>query len=961
MLGLSEGPVAPDLLQLATTSAPLDNSQPPISYGLAPSMLTYDSQGRVAVEISATDPNALVGPLQSLGANVTGIAEDSQLLDAYVPVDQLPNLAALTGQGLLTARAVGMITSTGSVDAQSDQMTEADRLRAVNSLTGSGVTVGVLSDSYNNLGGAAADIASGDLSTPVFVRDNVPAVTGVNGEDEGRAMMQIVHDVAPGSPLAFATAEGGQAVMAQNIMDLAKPVASGGAGAKVITDDISYFSEPFYQDGTIAQAVNSVASSGVVYTAAAGNIDNNAYENTSPSLTSDSFFAGGNFINFGTAGSPTSRQSVRLSNGQAFIITLEWDNPFFNAAGDTLNLSIFLVDPTTQNVVAAGNVNTIGSGQPVQVFSFQNLTGAAKNYDILILAAGGTPGRLKWVNYGANSFGDLQINTPAVSGVSTNNAPTMNGHAQSASAIAAGAAPYFNQTVPESFSSFGPTTILFSADGLTRFGSPQVRAKPDVTGIDGVRTTFFPSTSSPFFFGTSAATPDVAGLAAQYLQGNPAATPAQVKAALIASGRAMQVNANFPTPSANVNQVGAGLVSGFRAVNGSPTPASIDYSEGFDALNGLNNSWFNSSRFTGQVQVTSTVGTVSPNTSPNQLVLSELDNTFGFGGVPQADLLLAGVSSTDGNDVGFSFQSSVVGALAPGFPMPATFNTFTVADGVAISADGVNWTRVEDLSTASTSYTLTQLNLSSIAAAAGIPLTSTFRLRFQGVFLAALPTQGLAFDSLQVSELKPFATPGLTALAGIATGSISNIASFTDGANPVGTYTATIDWGDGSPTSSGMVTFQSGQLVVSSTGHTYPTGGTKTFTVTLNDTATGRSTSSQGTATVSSDVTSQVTVARSGLFYQRATGFYVGTITITNTSGTDLSGSAIRLGFQNLTAGVTVDPTLAGYGVLDGLVFLSKPLAGNKLAAGQSIVFTVRYKDPSQVLINFTPDVFLDP
>jgi hypothetical protein len=479
----------------ANAWATVEVAQPTVSYGLGASYITRDSHGRVGVEITADDPVALVGPLQGLGATVTAIAAGSHLLDAYVPVGQLSSLAALTGQGLWSARAIGMITATGSVDAQSDQMSEADRLRAVNNLTGSGVTVGVLSDSYNNLGGAAADIATGDLSVPVFVRDNVPANTEVNGTDEGRAMMQIVHDIAPGSPLAFATAEGGQATFAQNIKDLAKPVANGGAGAKVITDDVTYFAEPLYQDGIVAQVVDFVAAGGVVYTSAAGNFDNNAYENTSPSLTSDPVFPGNgaNFINFGTSASPNSRQSVRLNNDQAFIITLQWDSPFFNAAGDTVNLGIFLVDPTTQAVVAAGNVNTVGSGQPVQVFSFQNTTGAAKNYDILILATGGTPGRLKWVNYGSNAFDDILINTPAVPGVSTNSAPTMNGHAQSANAIASAAAPYFDQTVPESYSSFGPTTILFSADGLTRFGSPQVRAKPDVTAIDGVKTTFFPS------------------------------------------------------------------------------------------------------------------------------------------------------------------------------------------------------------------------------------------------------------------------------------------------------------------------------------------------------------------------------------------------------------------------------------------------------------------------------------
>src|SRR5262249_24084221 len=183
------------------------------------------------------------------------------------------------------------------------------------------------------------------------------------------------------------------------------------------------------------------------------------------------------------------------------------------------------------------------------------------------------------------------------------------------------------------------------------------------------------------------------------------------------------------------------LVSGFRAVNGAPAPAPIDFTTGFDALNGLNNAWFNSSRFTGQVQVTTTVGTVSPTSSSNQLVLSELDDIFGSGAGPQADVLLAGISVTNGNDVGISFQSSAIGGLASGFGMPASFTTIVNADGVAISANGVNWTRVKDLSTLSTSYSLSQLNLSSIAAAAGIPLTSNFMLRFQGAFLEALPGQ----------------------------------------------------------------------------------------------------------------------------------------------------------------------------------------------------------------------------
>ena len=71
---------------------------------------------------------------------------------------------------------------------------------------GAGINVGVLSDSYNNLGGAAADVASGDLPAAGV---NVLEDNSSGGTDEGRAMCQLIHHVAPGASISFATAEGG--------------------------------------------------------------------------------------------------------------------------------------------------------------------------------------------------------------------------------------------------------------------------------------------------------------------------------------------------------------------------------------------------------------------------------------------------------------------------------------------------------------------------------------------------------------------------------------------------------------------------------------------------------------------------------------------------------------------------------------------------------------------------------
>ncbi len=100
--------------------------------------------------------------------------------------------------------------------------------------------------------------------------------------DEGRAMMQIVHDVAPGAGLAFYTAENSEADFANGIGQLAASVASGGAGAKVIVDDVGYFDEPFFQDGLVAQAINTVEANGVAYFSSAGNNGTLAYDNNAP-------------------------------------------------------------------------------------------------------------------------------------------------------------------------------------------------------------------------------------------------------------------------------------------------------------------------------------------------------------------------------------------------------------------------------------------------------------------------------------------------------------------------------------------------------------------------------------------------------------------------------------------------------------------------------------------------------
>jgi len=108
--------------------------------------------------------------------------------------------------------------------------------------------------------------------------------------------------------------------------------------------------------------------------------------------------------------------------------------------------------------------------------------------------------------------------------------------------IAVGAVPQCSPNQIEVFSSRGPTF-----DG---------RTKPDVVAVDGVAVTGaggFPTA----FFGTSAAAPHVAGLAALLLQINPGLSRSQLKSVLQQSA----------VPLGPVNTFGSGRVNGVPAAN----------------------------------------------------------------------------------------------------------------------------------------------------------------------------------------------------------------------------------------------------------------------------------------------------------------------------------------------------------------------------------------------------------
>ena len=135
--------------------------------------------------------------------------------------------------------------------SEGDVAHRASSARRTHSVNGSGIGIGVISDGIALLDERQA---SGDLPDRVTV---LPEQAGYGLE--GTAMLEIIHDLAPGAELYFASALGGQAQMAANIEALCE------AGADVIVDDIGYHRERVFQDDIVAQGVNAAVADGCVY------------------------------------------------------------------------------------------------------------------------------------------------------------------------------------------------------------------------------------------------------------------------------------------------------------------------------------------------------------------------------------------------------------------------------------------------------------------------------------------------------------------------------------------------------------------------------------------------------------------------------------------------------------------------------------------------------------------------
>ena len=603
-----------------------------------------DDEGRVLVDLTPSagvDRSAFRRSAEAAGLVVRSTDPTRGTLEGFVALDDVQAINHLAGRGTL-AQAVKPQTNVGAATSQGVALQRIAQVQK-RGIDGAGVTIGALSDSFDTatttIPGdpltvhAAQDVASGDLpgaanptyKTPVSVLEDAEG-----GEDEGRAMLQIAHDIAPAAKLCFATAFSGSVGFANNIRRLADPAE--GCGADVIVDDVTYFDEPMFSDGPIADAVDDVAGSGVHYFSSAGNdgvrqawsskvklvSKSRALEGTNLDLTGvDPALYDGGFQDLQNGSGIDVAQDLAVGAGGG-LFNVQWDDPtdldgatygdpYFTAEGAVTKeepAPSFTFTPTADQVgqrvqfrtdaipsgttdliltVTAPDGKEIGSidtGSSPEVLSttltqagpytitvsgFDGDTGdftvdvvpvlsASKvttDFNVLLFSPDGQylgavadenvftgrpqelaslagPGDVQMVitkagkgTSGATRLRNVLSGDIALAEFADPLAPATFGHHAARGATGVAAYDPFRPFLPEGFTSpGGKLGVYFDSAGRRLPKSQQTRQTPQVASTDGGNTTFFVSDSAldsdtqPNFFGTSAAAPHAAGIAA---------------------------------------------------------------------------------------------------------------------------------------------------------------------------------------------------------------------------------------------------------------------------------------------------------------------------------------------------------------------------------------------------------------------------------------------------------------
>jgi hypothetical protein len=419
-------------------------------------------------------PDAAMHAVDDFLWKITDSDEKNKIVVAYVEVARIAKLAEQAAVVSITTVMPPLVNKVNT--SEGDVIHRSDLVRALGSGSGAGIKIGLISDGVNTRSAAQA---TGDLPADGA---GLTVLSDTVGGDEGTAMLEIVYDLVPAAQLYFHDC-GANTVAFNSGID-----ALVAAGCKVIVDDIGWLNEPFFEQGTVGGHVASVlAANDIMYISSAGNAGNKHHQK---GFTDD----GSGYHNANT-GSGTPYLYMHLPTGGTIKAFFEWNEAYGSATQD---YDLYLTSTNFATIYAKSeNQQGVSFPYPLESLTYTN-NGPAMDVALLIH------------KYNATGTQTMEVYVYPSNGASvySNNIVVQDsifGHPAVPAAIAVGAiaANDPGNDAIELFSSQGPVTLLGSTV-----------QKPDISGIDGVSVTGAGGFSNPFY-GTSAAAPHIAAIAAQ--------------------------------------------------------------------------------------------------------------------------------------------------------------------------------------------------------------------------------------------------------------------------------------------------------------------------------------------------------------------------------------------------------------------------------------------------------------
>ncbi|HUK01407.1 MAG TPA: S8 family serine peptidase [Steroidobacteraceae bacterium] len=523
-------------------------SAQPANAAASPFEARFDAAGRVQMDVhyacaaaaparALTDAGLSIGSSVRLGnfcvvegwanpaalARIAALPEVTQVrVPQYVLRDHPPPMKSAEIEAAIARRTIkGQVRAQASsgtgIDANGVSIMRADQFVAQTGASGQGITVGVQSGGVSNI---STITTRHELPTVrvLALNDGAQSPAG----DEGTALLEEVHAVAPGAALAFC----GPGTFVEFTSCLGQLVA---AGATVLADDLIFPPTDLMSlNGTDQQAITAFLQQNpnVLMFTAAGNFNGSYWEGPYAAVSAASVgvnnlscvSSGGQVDHYlATFGSPSNySQLLTVLQGSSFPMEFAWADP---PGQNVSNFDVYwtnITDPTQTGcfptAIVNGSILTPYLSLPQGIYTIYVATPDTTLQGKLIKLLFAGDGLTSLSIPSSGSIGSAQ---GLANGVVTVGA--VNGSDGVGNGI-------------ESFSTVGPLSVAFPSPAQIQ--APLLVA-PDGINVDAVGT-YFQSALFPDgnFYGTSASVPNAAAVGALLRSAFPAFSPAQILTAL---------------------------------------------------------------------------------------------------------------------------------------------------------------------------------------------------------------------------------------------------------------------------------------------------------------------------------------------------------------------------------------------------------------------------------------------